>query len=394
MKQLQKPASQNTAVPATVVIKSTTAPVFNKKNPLEATILEKIQLNGRGSSKETWHLELSLEDSGLTYEPGDSLAVYAANSERIVAEVLKAGRLNPAVFIPSHESNFGDLLLHHFELTVLTRDLLEKYAAVTSTGKLKNILSDDKAIQEYIYGRDLADLLTDFPADISPAALADILRKAPARAYSIASSLTTHPNEAHLTVAAVRYEAFGRQKEGLASTFLADRLHIGDSVQVYVEKNDYFKLPADTATDIIMVGAGTGIAPYRAFVGERVESNATGKNWLFFGNPNFTTDFLYQLEWQQYLKQGALKHLDVAFSRDQKEKIYVQHRLLQKSKQVFDWLENGANFYVCGDKNKMAKDVENTLVQIAAREGNFSTEKAVEYVKNLKKQRRYLEDVY
>jgi sulfite reductase (NADPH) flavoprotein alpha-component len=240
----------------------------------------------------------------------------------------------------------------------------------------------------------VADLIVDFPAELEPQVLANILRKLPSRAYSIASSLAAHEEEVHLTVGAVRYQAQGRKKEGVASSFLADRVAVGEKVKVFAEENEYFKLPKDPSVNTIMVGPGTGIAPFRAFIEERAETGAEGKNWLFFGNPNFTTDFLYQTEFQQYLKSGALNKIDLAFSRDQAEKVYVQHKLLQKSKEVFDWLQNGAYFYVCGDKNRMAKDVEQALIQIAKKEGGYSDEKAIDCVKDLKKQRRYLEDVY
>jgi sulfite reductase (NADPH) flavoprotein alpha-component len=369
---------------------------FNRKNPFEAEVLEKIQLNGRGSVKETWHVELSLADSGLTYEAGDALHIIPTNSERIVSDVLKASKLDPSVKIDfdGQNSALGEVLMDKTELTVLSRDVLQKYYDLSKNEKLKAILDDPKALQNYIYGRDIADLITEFPAELDPQVLANILRKLPSRAYSIASSLAAHEEEVHLTVGAVRYQAQGRKKEGVASSFLADRLAIGEKVKVFVEENEYFKLPKDPSVNSIMVGPGTGIAPFRAFVEERAETGASGKNWLFFGNPNFTTDFLYQTEWQSYLKNGALNKIDLAFSRDQEQKVYVQHKLLQKSKEVFDWLQNGAYFYVCGDKNRMAKDVEQALVQIAMKEGGFSNEKAVDCVKDLKKQRRYLEDVY
>ena len=375
-------------------------PAFDRKKPFHAPILEKIQLNGRGSTKETWHVELSLEGSGLQYEAGDALAVIPQNSERLVSEVLKATKLDPSVSVSfdGQNSNLGDVLMEKAELSVLNRDVLNRYFELTKNDNLKQIIADPKAIQNYVYGRDIVDLVTEFPTDFTPSGgkgaqyLADILRKMPSRAYSIASSLDAHPDEVHLTVGAVRYSANGRKKEGVASTFLADRTD--ETVKVFIEKNEFFKLPKDHKTDIIMVGPGTGIAPFRAFVEERAETNASGKNWLIFGNPHFETDFLYQTEWQQYLRKGILRRLDVAFSRDQAEKIYVQHRILQKSKQIFDWLENGASFYVCGDKTRMASDVERALVAVAEKEGRLSAEKAVEYVKGLKKSRRYLEDVY
>lgn len=398
---LPKPA-QATAQNGAAHLKTTSSvaqkPQYDRKNPFEAEILEKIQLNGRGSTRETWHVEFLLEGSGLTYQAGDVLHILPNNSERLVSEVLKVSKIDPSVTIEldGEKLPFGTALLQKFELSVLTRDVLQRYYDFSKNEKLKNILADAKALQQFIYGRDVVDMLSAFPTEggVTAEILTKILRKLPSRAYSIASSLAAHPDEVHLTVGAVRYEAFGRKKQGVASTFLADRVHVGEKVKVFIEENEFFKLPKDASTPIIMVGAGTGIAPFRAFVEERTEQGADGKSWLFFGNPHFKTDFLYQTEWQQYLKNGNLSRLDVAFSRDQKEKIYVQHKLLKHSKQVFEWLQNGAHFYVCGDKNKMAGDVENALIQIVAQEGGLSHEKALEHIKALKKQRRYLEDVY
>lgn len=310
---------------------------FSRKNPFEAPLLEKIQLNGKGSAKETWHLELSLEGSGLHYEPGDALGVYARNPESLVKEILYAAMLNgnKVLAFEGVEKPFRQILLEDVELTVLNRELLEKYAAWTGSAPLKNILQDPEALRAFVWGRNVADLLREFPAAMSEATLLSFLRKMPPRLYSIASSLSAHPEEVHLTVGAVRYQYNGRPHQGVASTFLADQLAIGGALPVFVERNEYFKLPADEA-DILMIGPGTGVAPFRAFVEERAERGAQGRNWLFFGNPHFETDFLYQTEWLQHLKKGTLDRLDVAFSRDQAQKIYVQHRLLERSRQLYD----------------------------------------------------------
>ena len=368
-----------------------------RENPWPARVLESIQLNGRGSTKETYHLELDLAGSGLRFAPGDALAVRAINHDPLVEEVLRAARLSDSapVQLGAESLPLAAALASRRELTVLTRDVLERYAALAPHAELHGLLADTKRLQPYLYGRDVADLLTDFPTDqLTAQALADTLRPLPSRAYSIASSLLAHPDEVHLTVGAVRYEAHGRRKQGMCSSFLADRVALGDEVRVFVEPNEYFKLPHNPDTDIIMVGAGTGVAPFRAFVQERVELGATGRNWLLFGNPHFTTDFLYQAEWQQHLKRGGLARLDVAFSRDQAEKIYVQDRLLENSREVFAWLENGAQLYVCGDKNRLGGAVQAALAQVAQREAGLSAEDAAAYVKNLRRQRRYLEDVY
>jgi sulfite reductase (NADPH) flavoprotein alpha-component len=370
---------------------------FSAENPWPAKVFETIQLNGRGSDKETHHIELDLVGSGLTYAPGDALAVVPINHHPLVEEVLRAGRLSDTapVQLGTESLPLAAALASRRELTVLTRDVLERYAALAPHAELRGLLADTSRLQPYLYGRDVADLLTDFPTDqLTPQLLADTLRPLPTRAYSIASSLLAHPDEVHLTVGAVRYQAHGRQKQGVCSSLLADRVAVGDEVRVFVERNEYFKLPKDPAADIIMVGAGTGIAPFRAFVEERVELGASGRNWLLFGNPHFTTDFLYQAEWQQHLKRGGLAKLDVAFSRDQQEKIYVQNRLLENSRDVFGWLENGAQFYVCGDKTRLGQAVQTALAQVVQKEAGLSPEEATAYVKNLKKQRRYLEDVY
>ena len=374
---------------------------FNRKNPYQASVLEKVRLNGRGSAKETYHIELGLEESGLVYEPGDSLGILAHNSDRLVEQVLAAAKLSGAeqVEFDGKATSLASILKTHKELSVLNRNVLEQYAEQTGHENLKAITADHERLKKYLWGRNAGDLLREFPTTLTPQQLTDTLRNITPRLYSIASSLAAHPEEVHLTVSALRYE-FGRtNREGLASTFLTDRIDVGDHVEVFVERNEYFKLPADDSTDIIMVGPGTGVAPFRAFVEERNElrnsgSPKQGRNWLFFGNPNFTTDFLYQREWLQYLKTGALDRLDVAFSRDQAEKVYVQHRLLEKGRQLFERIENGAYCYICGDKNRMAADVQQAFLQIIARESGKGEAFAAEYLSNLKKQRRYLEDVY
>ncbi|HRI60989.1 MAG TPA: assimilatory sulfite reductase (NADPH) flavoprotein subunit [Saprospiraceae bacterium] len=368
---------------------------YDRKRPFAAPVLEKIKLNGRGSQKETWHFELSLEDSGLVYEPGDSLGVYPKNAESLVREVLYSAMLNGNKILNFNgkDAPFREILFE-VELSVLTRETVEKYAAWTNNAKLKILLDDTAALKKFLWGRNVADLLREFPAAMSEATLLGFLRKMPPRLYSIASSPAAHTGEVHLTVAAVRYDFNGRPHHGVASTFLADRIATGATAPVFVEHNEYFKLPVDDSADIIMVGPGTGVAPFRAFVEERSERGGSGKNWLFFGNPYFETDFLYQTEWLNHLKRGTLDRLDVAFSRDQEQKFYVQHRLAERSKLIFERLENGAYFYVCGDKERMASDVQNAVLQIIEKESGRDEVFAEQYLKGLKKQRRYLEDVY
>lgn len=369
---------------------------YNKKNPFQAQLLEKINLNGRGSDKETYHLELSLEDSGLEYEPGDALGIFATNSEKAVSEVILAGNFNEdaKVKVDEEVKTFKEALINSFEITLLNRELIINYNEKAGSEELREILANNDQLKDFLWGTDVADLLSKYPASISEQELINILHKMPPRLYSIASSLEANPEEVHLTVGAVRYEKDGRKREGVGSTFFADRLNLDDTVAVYIDKNRGFKLPEDGNKPIIMVGPGTGIAPFRSFVQEREEKGAEGKNWLFFGDQHFTTDFLYQTEWQQFLKDGVLTKLNVAFSRDQKEKVYVQDRMLENSAELFAWLEEGAYFYVCGDKNRMAKDVHNTLIKIVEKEGGKSANEAEEYVNNLMKERRYQEDVY
>lgn len=375
---------------------------FGRKRPFPAQVLEKIRLDGRGSAKETWHVELSLDGSGLVYEPGDSLGIYPQNPGSLVREVLYTAMLNgdKVLKFNDQENIFRNILQRDVELTVLTREVVEKYAAWTNNSRLKTLLEDAAALKTFLWGRNVADLLREYPAALSEATLLSFLRKMPPRLYSIASALSAHPGEAHLTVAAVRYHHNDRLHLGAASTFLADRADAGETAPVFIERNEYFKLPADDAADIIMVGPGTGVAPFRAFVEARSETarqypaRQQGKNWLFFGNPHFETDFLYQTEWLNHLKRGTLDRLDVAFSRDQEQKIYVQHRLAERSRLIFERLENGAFFYVCGDKDRMARDVQTAVLQIITKETGRDQAYAEEYLKSLKKQRRYLEDVY
>jgi sulfite reductase (NADPH) flavoprotein alpha-component len=374
---------------------ATAAPKYDRKHPFQATVLEKVRLDGRGSVKETWHVELSLEGSGLHYQPGDSLGIVPQNPESLLKEILYAAMLDgqKKVTFEGETLTLSALLRHKAEITTLNKDVLERYANWTGNAKLKAILEDGNQLKTFLWGRNLADLMREFPAAMSEQTLATMLRKISPRLYSIASSTLAHPDEVHLTVAAVRYRHQDRPHLGAASTFIADQLQVGGTVPVFIEENEYFKLPADDR-DIIMIGPGTGIAPFRAFVEERAERGASGRNWLFFGNPNFETDFLYQTEWLNYLKRGQLDRLDVAFSRDQAEKYYVQHRLDFRSKLVYERLEEGAYLYVCGDKNRMAADVKQAVTQLVARESGQGDDYAQEFVKNLQQQRRYLEDVY
>jgi sulfite reductase (NADPH) flavoprotein alpha-component len=275
--------------------------------------------------------------------------------------------------------------------------VLTKLAAASGSSSLTELLAEDakERLKDYNHGREIVDALTDFaPSGLAAEALVGILRKLPPRLYSIASSPLAHPDEVHLTVAAVRYQAHGRERKGVCSTYLADLVKSGDEVQIFVQPNKNFRLPADAATPVIMVGPGTGVAPFRAFVEHRAALGGSGKNWLFFGDQHYTYDFLYQLEWQDHLKNGTLTRLDVAFSRDQPEKVYVQDRMLAQAKELYAWLEEGAHFYVCGDANRMAHDVHEALISIVENQAGINREAAEAYVEALKKSKRYQRDVY
>lgn len=377
-----------------------TESVYSRTNPFRAEVLENLKLNGRGSNKETRHLELSLEGSGLSFEPGDSLGVYPENDPALVDLLIQEMNWNPDEKISVNKQ--GDLplkaaLTSHFEITVLTKPLLEHASRFSSSMELQELTKPEQKekCKAYLEGRDLLDLFRDFgPWNASAEEFVSILRKMPARLYSIASSLSANPDEVHLTIGAVRYETHGRERNGVCSIFCADRLQPGDTLPVYLQRNQNFKLPQNPDTPIIMVGPGTGIAPFRSFIQEREETGAEGKSWLFFGDQHFVTDFLYQTEWQKWLENGVLTRMDVAFSRDTNEKVYVQHRILEKSKELFEWIQEGAVVYICGDEKNMALDVHHTLIEIFENEGGMSRDKAEEYLAEMQQQKRYQRDVY
>ncbi len=373
---------------------------FGKKNPFPSELREKVLLNGEGTTKETWHYELSLESSGLSYEPGDALAVIPVNSPDIVEGILKASKLSGSETVEVKGVGakvLADALREDFDATALSRAVLTKLQALSGSEKLAALLSDDAKdqLKDYQWGRWIVDAISDFaPAGLAAADLVTIFRKLPPRLYSIASSPLAHPGEVHLTVASVRYNAHGQPRKGVASTYLADLIEKGGQVPVYTHQNKNFRLPASADTPVIMVGPGTGVAPFRAFVEHRAALGTPGKNWLFFGDQRYTYDFLYQTEWQEHLKDGNLTKLDVAFSRDQPEKVYVQHRMLDRAKELYGWLQEGAHFYVCGDASRMASDVHEALISVVEKQGGLHREVAEAYVEDLKKSKRYQRDVY
>ncbi|WP_026579877.1 assimilatory sulfite reductase (NADPH) flavoprotein subunit [Bacillus sp. SB47] len=374
--------------------------VYSRKNPFRAEVLENLNLNGRGSNKETRHLELSLEGSGLTYEPGDALGIFPENDPELVNMLLAELKWDPnaTVTVDQGENlSLKEALTSYYEITVLTKKFIQQAAELIANEKLRELVAQENAdqLKAYIAGRDLIDFVQDFgPIAVAPQDFVSILRKIPPRLYSIASSFAANPDEVHLTIGAVRYNTHGRDRKGVCSVLCAERLQPGDTLPVFIQPNKNFKLPENPEAPIIMVGPGTGVAPFRSFMQEREETGAPGKSWMFFGDQHFVTDFLYQTEWQKWLSDGVLTKMDVAFSRDTEEKIYVQHRMLEHSKELFEWLEEGATFYVCGDKNNMAKDVQNALLEIIEKEGGKSREEAEAYLAEMKKQKRYQRDVY
>jgi sulfite reductase (NADPH) flavoprotein alpha-component len=367
-----------------------------KGNPYQSKLLVNRLLN-QGSDKETRHFELSLKESGLSYEPGDSLGVIPQNSSQVVNDLLNAVGLSGSEVVQMGEDSLSlkDALTNRLACTVLSKIQVKKFNELALSDKLNDLLlpANRESFSDYLWGRELIDLFLEFPQQgIGAEALVGLLRPMPPRLYSIASSIKAHSDEVHLTVAIVRYDTYGRKREGVCSSYLADR--VGDRIPCYFHPNKNFKLPEDDKVPIIMVGPGTGIAPFRSFVEERMATGAKGKNWLFFGDRSSKTDYLYGNEWEQYLQDGLLTDLDLAWSRDQSEKEYVQHKMLAKGKKLWSWLQEGAIFYVCGDASRMAKDVDLALRQIAASEGDMSEDDANAWVKSLQKNRRYLKDVY
>jgi sulfite reductase (NADPH) flavoprotein alpha-component len=370
---------------------------YDRKHPFSAPLLENQLLSGRGSNKEVRHIEISLEGSSLHYQPGDALGVYPQNDPNLVSMLIDALGFDAdsPVELDEQTETLTNALMHHREITVLTRPLVEKWSELAQSDELNKLMESKSAVTEWIRGRDVLDLVQSYPlADIDANGFIKLLRKLPPRLYSIASSQAAVDEEVHITVATVRYNAHNRERGGVASTWLADRLAEDATIPVYIDPNKNFKLPADDDAPIIMIGPGTGVAPFRSFMQEREERGARGPNWLFFGDQHFLTDFLYQTEWLAWRKSGLLTHLDVAFSRDQTEKVYVQHRIREKSIEIWNWLQDGAHIYVCGDADNMAPDVNEALIDIISQQGNKSREDATEYLRQLTRDKRYQRDVY
>lgn len=384
------------AATASGVVNEVTSSPYTKEAPLCATLSVNQKITGRDSEKDVRHLEIDLGDSGLRYQPGDALGVWYQNDPALVKELVELLWLtgDEQVNVDGKTLPLSEALQWHFELTVNTVNIVENYATLTRSETLLPLVGDKAKLQHYAATTPIVDMVRFSPAQLDAEALIGLLRPLTPRLYSIASSQAEVESEVHITVGAVRFDIEGRARAGGASSFLADRVEEDGEVRVFIEHNDNFRLPENPETPVIMIGPGTGIAPFRAFMQQRAADEAPGKNWLFFGNPHFTEDFLYQVEWQRYVKDGVLNRIDLAWSRDQKEKIYVQDKLREQGAELWRWINDGAHIYVCGDANRMAKDVEQALLDVIAEFGGMDTEAADEFLSELRVERRYQRDVY
>jgi sulfite reductase (NADPH) flavoprotein alpha-component len=384
------PAPADPAFPA--------ATAHDKRNPFTARIIENIPIVGRDSTKETRHIELDIADSGLVYEPGDALGVAARNDPALVAALIDAAGLagDAPLAVKGDVTTLAEALESHFEIALTPPRFLDHWAGLTGAAPLQRLGGEEGQSERlaWLRAHHIIDIVRRFPLKgLDAETFVAGLRPLQPRLYSISSSLSAMPDEAHITLAPVRYSLHGEARHGVASAHLADRGAVGGTLPVYIQTNEQFRLPEDDRA-MIMIGAGTGIAPYRAFLQEREARGASGRSWLFFGERNFRSDFLYQTEWQAWLRDGVLGRLDVAFSRDAGGRTYVQHRMLERAPEIFAWLEEGAHLYLCGDAARMAPDVHETLIAIVSEEGGLGRERAEDYVRDLQRSRRYQKDVY
>ncbi|EPR2257945.1 NADPH-dependent assimilatory sulfite reductase flavoprotein subunit [Yersinia enterocolitica] len=396
--QARVPAQSAAAVavtPSGAVDEITSSP-YSKAAPLTAQLSVQQKVTGRNSEKDVRHIEIDLGDSGLRYQPGDALGIWFDNDPALVEELLALLWLkgDEQVSIDGQNISLSQALRSQLELTQNTTLIVDKYAALSRDEKLIALLADKPALQHYAKNTPIVDMVRQAPSDLNADQLVALLRPLTPRLYSIASSQAETENEVHITVGVVRYDIDGRPRTGGASGYLADRLEMDGDIRIFIEHNDNFRLPVNPETPVIMIGPGTGIAPFRAFMQQREADGATGKNWLLFGNPHFTEDFLYQVEWQRYVKDGLLTRIDLAWSRDQAHKIYVQDKLREQGAELWNWIQQGAHIYVCGDANRMAKDVEQVLLDVVALHGAMDAEQADEYLSELRLARRYQRDVY
>lgn len=394
--RVPKEAPSQAAITASGAVNLVDSTPYTKESPLTATLSVNQKITGRHSQKDVRHIEIDLGDAGLRYQPGDALGVWYQNDPALVQELLELLWLkgDEPVTVGEKTLPLSEALQWHFELTVNTAAIVENYATLTRSEALLPLVGDKAKLQDYAARTPIVDMVRFAPAQLEADQLLGLLRPLTPRLYSIASSQAEVENEVHITVGVVRFDIEGRARAGGASSYLADRLEEDGEVRVFIEHNDNFRLPATPETPVIMIGPGTGIAPFRAFMQQREADGATGKNWLFFGNPHFTEDFLYQVEWQRYVKEGLLTRIDLAWSRDQDHKIYVQDKIREQGAELWRWIQEGAHLYVCGDANRMAKDVEQALLEVIAAYGGMDAEAADEYLSELRVERRYQRDVY
>lgn len=372
------------------------ASAYNKQNPFRASLAVNQKITSRDAEKDVRHLEIDLTGSGLSYQAGDALGVWFENDPQLVEELLQAVGLTGDEQVNLNNAPIGlrEALSQQLELTQNTPIFVKKYAELSQNAALLAKIGDPQALNALVQTTPLIGIVQDYPAQLSAEQLVSLLRPLTPRLYSIASAQAEVGEEVHLTVGVVRYEYDGKARTGGASGYLADRVPEDGEVRVFIEQNNHFRLPTDQAKPIIMIGSGTGIAPFRAFIQQRIADEAEGKNWLIFGNQRATDDFLYQLEWQDVAKQGYLHKYNFAWSRQQQQKVYVQHKILEEAQALWQWLQQGAYIYVCGDASRMAKDVEQALIQAIADAGNFSLEQAEDYLEQLREEKRYQRDVY
>ncbi len=383
-----------------MAILETQASIYSRSNPFPSTVLVNSLLTGSASEKETRHIELSLAESGLTYVPGDAVGIIATNRPEAVSNLLSVLGFSGDETVTDHagaEISLYEALSTRLAIGKLGRGSLNNYAKLAGNAELSLLaMPENKAkAEEYLWGREFIDLCAEYPRVIrQPQELLTAIPKLTPRMYSVASSQAMHPEEVHTTVRVVRYESLGVSRQGVASGHLGERAPVGSTMPVFLHTNNNFRLPQDPTTPVIMIGPGTGVAPFRAFLEHRMAVGESGNMWLFFGEQREATDFLYREEMMKLITDGVLTRLDVAFSRDQAQKLYVQTRMREQAKELYRWLEDGAYFYVCGDASRMAKDVEAALLDVIASESGKGPEHAAQYLVGMKKQKRYQRDVY
>lgn len=369
---------------------------YTKNNPAVGTILSNQKITGRNSNKDVHHIEIDIQNLSINYIPGDALGVWYENDGNLVKKILDFLSIDAfeKIKVKNNIITIFNALKNNFELTINTKKIVEKYAFLTKNKILQNIISDDVSLENYVLSTPLIKMIHDYPKKISSNELISLLRPLTPRLYSISSSQSETSDEIHITVGVVKQLISGKLYLGGASSYLSQFLKTDDKVKIFIEKNNNFRLPKDQNTPIIMICSGTGIAPFRSFMQQRDNDGAKGKNWIFFGNPTFTEDFLYQIEWQQYIKKGLLTKMSLAWSRDQKNKIYIQDKIIQSGREIWSWIQDGACIYVCGNASKMAKDVEKALLNIISKNSTMNLEDSDEFLNNLRLNQRYKRDVY